>query len=124
MARKKKTEKQLIEEEALKLWSQIVLRKGNYRCLVCGKEAVHSHHFIFKSQSLVLRFDVRNGIPLCRECHASIHFRQDPITIGIITNKKGREWLRYIEIRKRIKGITKTKKWTEEQLRILKSIPI
>jgi 5-methylcytosine-specific restriction endonuclease McrA len=119
MRRKEKTPKQLIEEEAVKVWGRIVLRKNNGRCLVCGKEAQHPHHFIFKSHSLKLKFDTKNGIPLCASCHYLIHSRQDGVTIGVIIMKKGQKWLDYLKIKKREK-VTKTKIWLQTQLEQLK----
>lgn len=122
MKRRKLTPKQLIEKEAGKIWSEIVLSKNDGRCLVCGKKAEHPHHFVFKSRSLALKYDIRNGIPLCSHCHLLIHGRQDPVVQGIIVLKKGKKWLDYINSKKRLKTV-KTKIWLEHQLNDLKSYP-
>lgn len=122
MRRKKPIPKQLLEKEAGKEWGQIVLSKNKGRCLVCEKKAEHPHHFIFKSRSLILRYDVRNGIPLCSHCHLLIHRRQDPVVQGIIVLKKGQKWLDYINSKKRLKTL-KTKVWLKCQLKNLKNYP-
>ena len=38
----------------------------------CGKPAEHVHHLIGRNNQL-LRWDVKNLLPLCAECHAAIH---------------------------------------------------
>ncbi len=118
-----KTKKQLLEAKAIKLWAEIVMRKGNYKCLVCGKRATDPHHFIFRSRSLVLKYDVENGIPLCGHCHTLIHRRQDSAVQGMIALKKGEDWLNYIKSRK-VLSTTKTIKWLKEQIRILEEYSI
>lgn len=47
------------------------LRKGK-RCHFCGKPAEHIHHIISR-QVLLLRFDLKNLLPLCSDCHRLIH---------------------------------------------------
>lgn len=38
----------------------------------CGKPAEHVHHLIGRNNQ-ILRWDVKNLLPLCAECHAAIH---------------------------------------------------
>lgn len=38
----------------------------------CNNQAVHMHHIVRRNVDL-LRFDVKNLIPLCEECHRKIH---------------------------------------------------
>jgi len=58
-----------------KLWRDAVLKKDNYRCVMCGIGGEHNlqcHHFI-KRRVRVLRHDYRNGFALCYGCHAKAH---------------------------------------------------
>ena len=61
-------------------------------CLICGKPAQVLHHFIPRSQSLYLRWDKRNLIPICNGCHTRHHRAGDPSIHAIILKKKGWEW--------------------------------
>jgi 5-methylcytosine-specific restriction endonuclease McrA len=71
------------------------------RCFVCGGEYSCLHHFVKKSQSTALRYNWKNGIPLCHSCHASIHVNLNDITAGKIVFKMGEDWLKELEEIKR-----------------------
>lgn len=63
------------------------------------------HHYIFKSQSLNLRWDPKNGVPIRTEDHQRIHFASDPMDVLDMTKfmieKWGPEWENYIRENKR-----------------------
>lgn len=44
----------------------------NQRCRGCGKQAQEIHHII-RRDNLLLRWDYKNLLPLCRKCHSDIH---------------------------------------------------
>jgi len=51
------------------LWKQAVFKKYGKVCSWCGKDKyVQVHHMITRS-NYALRWDVRNGVPLCRGHH-------------------------------------------------------
>ena len=64
----------------------------NHNCIVCGATGVVGHHYIFKSQSHMLRFDMDNLVPLCPGCHTRLHFSGDPMIVQTILKKKGMAW--------------------------------
>lgn len=64
----------------------------NPRCLVCGEKTSCMHHFIQKKQSLYLRWDKRNLVPLCRRCHCLHHISGDPYIHQTILKVKGHKW--------------------------------
>ena len=65
----------------------------NRSCLVCGNSnGVVGHHYIFKSQSNYLRFDMDNLVPLCPVCHTKLHLSGDPDIVATILKKKGMAW--------------------------------
>lgn len=61
---KKKSEK-TIERENLKEWRSAVLKRDNYKCVICGNDKrPHCHHIIPK-QFKEIEWDANNGIALC-----------------------------------------------------------
>jgi Ni,Fe-hydrogenase I cytochrome b subunit len=71
----------------LMLWRKAVLITRDHRCYICDQVTdLECHHFI-KRKIRVLRYDWRNGFPLCLACHQLAH-----ISVGynIIANKMGR----------------------------------
>lgn len=42
------------------------------KCHFCGREANAIHHIISRS-NLLLRYDLKNLIPICDDCHRLIH---------------------------------------------------
>ncbi len=71
------------------------------RCLLCGGGPVVGHHFINKANSLALRYDWNNLVPLCQRCHLLIH-TQPAIPTAKIAQIKGAKWLAYLEKIKRV----------------------
>ena len=51
-----------------------LLRKGK-RCHFCGKPATEIHHIRGRS-NLLLRYDLKNLIPLCSDCHSLVHLKK------------------------------------------------
>lgn len=55
-------------------WRDAVYRRDSWKCKECGcKKNIVAHHISGFSESPELRFDVENGVTLCRSCHAKIH---------------------------------------------------
>ena len=73
----------------------------NPRCYVCNAPTSEMHHFIQKSQSLFLRWDGRNLIPLCKKCHCKHHRSGDPAIVETIIRKKGFKWFDELEADRR-----------------------
>jgi hypothetical protein len=47
------------------------LSRGRY-CYICGKPAENIHHVIPRS-NILLRYDIKNLLPLCCNCHNEVH---------------------------------------------------
>ena len=94
--------KNKLEKEANELWKQLALKKWGYVCVACGEPADCFHHFVLKSRSVLLRFNVDNAIPICRKCHYNIHHSYDPLvrheTIEAIKIAKGEKWCAWIDM--------------------------
>ena len=57
-----------------KEWRQSVYQRDSYTCQCCGYKGkdIVAHHCYPFSQYPEFRFEVNNGITLCRECHPHI----------------------------------------------------
>lgn len=90
-----------LEKKADTLLQQLV-KKLYPRCEVCGNETQCGHHFIEKSKSNRLRYELINIIPVCRSCHSKIHNRFSYSLgaydiIDFIIKKKGRKWFNKLQ---------------------------
>jgi hypothetical protein len=55
-------------------WRIAVKVRDGYRCQRCGSsDGLHAHHVRGWHQYTALRFDLGNGITLCRRCHGTEH---------------------------------------------------
>ncbi len=77
-----------------KMWSELVLRKYLH-CPHCGKNEAMSPHHIIKRRKYSTRWDLRNGIGLCRGCHFSAENWPVEFTSWLLSTKDhwGKKWL-------------------------------
>ena len=73
------------------LWSCAVLAQKGERCVNCGNPAGGVHHIV-KRRYKVLRWDVKNGVPLCSICHP-IADRSQQFALDMIPEDE-REYIR------------------------------
>ena len=58
-------------------WRKNVLFRDNHKCVICGScEYLEAHHIIPVRNSEEQKFNVNNGITLCRECHKLVHLNE------------------------------------------------
>ena len=56
------------------LWQRNVFKRDNHCCQRCGtNKELCAHHVIRWNDSKDLRFEVSNGLTLCRACHVVVH---------------------------------------------------
>lgn len=81
-----------------------IVKKMYPRCESCGKPTEVGHHWIEKSRSSNLRYNLENIIPLCTVCHTKIHNRFGSSVVGsvdvaqAIINKRGEEWKKRMDV--------------------------
>lgn len=58
-----------------KEWRESVFTRDDYTCQCCFEVGgiLHPHHIINSAQVIESRFDINNGVTLCRECHTDFH---------------------------------------------------
>lgn len=95
------SKKQKLKRELDKL-IQDITRSTYTECLVCSNKRIVGHHFYQKSQSLFLRYDLRNIVPLCVICHSRHHLAGDPYIHKTILLRKGMKWADSLERDRRI----------------------
>ena len=57
------------------MWRNGVFKRDNYTCQVCGERGreLNAHHVEPWSVCVEKRFELRNGMTVCRPCHKSLH---------------------------------------------------
>jgi hypothetical protein len=65
-----------------KQWRMRIYNRDRFSCKLCGvrgnrKNAIDAHHIYKFSEYPELRFDINNGITLCRKCHTSILWKEE-----------------------------------------------
>jgi hypothetical protein len=63
--------------DAYKKWRMTVFQRDGFKCVECGsKKNLNAHHIIHWAETErgdPLRFDVNNGVTLCKKCHLKAH---------------------------------------------------
>lgn len=63
------------DDPTYKDWRLSVYKRDGFRCQMPGcksKRQIQAHHIRKWSTASALRYDIDNGITLCRQCHDSI----------------------------------------------------
>lgn len=60
-------------------WRKAVYERDDYTCQICRGRGIelNAHHIIHWADSIEERFNVNNGITLCKPCHLKVHKRGD-----------------------------------------------
>lgn len=90
--------KKKLRLKAEKLWNAAIFKIYGKVCY-CGTKANAPHHFFPKSVYGHLKFDLNNGVPLCKGHHFSHHHKGDPEVHQRVIEKKGEKWFK--ELRKK-----------------------
>lgn len=72
-------------------WRNKVFKRDNYTCMCCGDDKggnLQAHHIINFSENESLRYDIQNGITLCKKCHSPSQYESFHHTYGTKNNTK------------------------------------
>ena len=75
-AMKEMPDKKKLDDQCLDLWSLIV-RQRDFTCRNCNSTSGLSGHHVRVRQHKATRYDVANGLSLCRSCHSLQKFRPE-----------------------------------------------
>lgn len=112
--------KTYFQKKADRVYQEIFV-KTHPKCLVCGRPTSCAHHFVKKSQSIALRYDFSNGIPICNSCHCAIHQGKSDIVTAQIVLLMGEMW--FIELMNKKRqglGLNYGRLWFEKKYNDLK----
>jgi len=105
-----------------------IIKKKIPRCESCGRPTEVAHHWIEKSRSSFLRYDLENNlIGLCHSCHSKLHNRFGNSITGAydvadtIVRKRGQKWKEEMDVLGR-KTIKVNLKYYENKLEELKKL--
>ena len=91
-----------LRQKADKLWSALVLAQATVypmiyaTCAVCNdKPAISAHHVFHKSMHGRFRYDLRNGIPICRKCHFMERRDPAPVVFAAIRHHGCTEYMEF-----------------------------
>ncbi|MCY1431533.1 hypothetical protein D9M71_475030 [compost metagenome] len=79
------------ERWCLTLWGRFIRMRGGYRCVHCeSSQGIQAHHIFRRTTLPEGKYELGNGITLCRECHKSLHaqFNGRPVD-GEPLNERG-----------------------------------
>lgn len=73
--RSKVKDKRMMTSPEGKIWRLAVFERDKFICQECKQRggSLEAHHIKFFAEYIKLRFDVKNGITLCKRCHHIIH---------------------------------------------------
>src|SRR3990167_5587143 len=58
-------------------WRFAVYKRDKYHCIYCNKHChekdIVAHHIEDFKSNIKLRYDIGNGVTLCRKCHLNLH---------------------------------------------------
>jgi len=115
-----KSKKSKLQSEADRLWFIVLFAPI---CEVCSGKATQVHHFFPKGNYGHLRYNLKNGIPICKLCHFKHHTKFSPEIHQAIIKKRGQDWYDDLEAeaRKRLSSF-KTIGYYEDIISKLKEL--
>lgn len=74
MALVRAVEAERSERWCLTLWGRFIRMRDGYRCVHCeSSRSIQAHHIFRRTTFPEGKYELGNGITLCRECHKSLH---------------------------------------------------
>lgn len=116
--------KKLRKEADAKYQEVCMMKEG--LCEVCKTRTAYCcHHLVAKSLSNRLRYEIKNGIRVCRGCHNLIHSTADPAIFRKIEKAVGKKRMNWLEKTRRepvkinqqfyLEALNKLNKWKKKE---------
>ena len=103
----KKVNREAREKKMRARWSNIVRAFG--LCERCNsREVLQAHHIVYVGRAAHMRYDINNGICLCRRCHKWIHNEAPTVVNKFLADTLGQSRLdclnddRYTDVKRDI----------------------
>ncbi len=77
------------------LWREAVKSNYGIHCYIneCANTYSDIHHFLTRGAHPTLKYEVKNGVPLCKKHHDQIHGNKRKELEEKIIKKRGEKWL-------------------------------
>lgn len=111
-----KNKKKILGNEGslIDLWKLCVKLSQGEKCIICNNDPIDCHHIIPKSQGASLKYDIKNGVPLCKGCHRFKIHNGDPIATEKVLEYIGEQRWNYLKTRKN--EIVKMNRYNVEEI--------
>jgi len=115
------------KRELLDLWGKIIKERDGHRCQQCGQTQglLDPHHIILKSRGNAPKFDIQNGVVMCRSCHSKFHrFGFEVEYVRWLDWWLAKQDMTFEQLRETYKGVTTqfTVDFYEAKKKIFKSV--
>lgn len=87
------------DSEKYNNWRRAVLARDQYKCVLCESiKRIEAHHIIRWVDDIKKRFNQKNGVALCYECHQKYHnYNKEPFPVKITKALKKYIKFRYVK---------------------------
>ncbi len=112
-----------LRNRADKLYQE--LGREMYKNCFCGKTYSCLHHHQPKSRSSALRYDIKNGIPICQGCHFAHHNGDPDIAFKykiFMEDKWGENWETELRQKRYASDIKTNEQWYKANIEMLEEM--
>ena len=95
--------KRKLAKIADRLWFELLIKP---KCEICPAEAIQVHHYYFKGNYGHIRYDLNNGISLCRGHHSVLHWQDAKKIEEQIVEKRGTKWFYQLQKKSRERPVS------------------
>jgi len=121
--KKEKSKIANLRRQADYLWFMACVKKHGNNCEICGGIGQQVHHFFPKNSFGYIRYDLDNGVVLCKGCHFKLHFTHNPLLAEKIIKNRGRKWYNKLKKKAEEKHYSYRKvSWYKEHIEKLQKI--
>ena len=86
--------KKTIKKQCDELWSEKIKERADNKCEKCGNRRYVQAHHIIPRTNYALRYDLENGVALCRACHLYWAHKDTVDFYDWVTSRRDIEYLK------------------------------